>query len=65
MIAELLIASLIVALASVVMYVVARRFLGIAQSILIALVFAFCTPAWSTASREPWRGRQVSLRLLR
>jgi hypothetical protein len=55
MIVELLIASLLVAAASAVMYLVARRFLRPAQSILLALVFAFCTPAWSTASRALWQ----------
>lgn len=54
-IVEVLIASLIVALASVVMYMVARQFLTLPHSFLLALVFAFCTPVWSTASRALWQ----------
>ena len=52
----MLIASIIVALASAVMYLIARQFLAPLQSILLALIFAFCTPAWSTASRALWPG---------
>jgi len=54
-IVEVIIASLIVAMASVVMYLVARQFLALPHSVLLALVFAFCTPAWSTASRALWQ----------
>jgi hypothetical protein len=54
-IVEALLASLIVAAASLTMYFVAGEFLGPGQSALLALVFAFCTPAWSTASRALWQ----------
>jgi hypothetical protein len=55
MIVEVLIASLVVALTSVVMYLIGRRYLPASQSLLLAMVFAFCTPAWSTASRALWQ----------
>jgi len=54
-IVELIIASMIVALASVVMLFVAREFLPLSRSFLVALVFAFCTSAWSTGSRALWQ----------
>jgi hypothetical protein len=54
-IVELIIASLIVAVASVVMLFVAREFLPLSQSFLVAMVFAFCTSAWSTGSRALWQ----------
>ncbi|MCX6842271.1 MAG: hypothetical protein NTX53_08330 [candidate division WOR-3 bacterium] len=52
---ERLIASLLVALTAVVMYFVGRQFLNRWLSLLLACVFAFCTPAWSTASRALWQ----------
>ena len=55
MFVELLLASLWMAAAAVVMYFVARQFLGLAGSLVIAGVFAFGTPAWSICSRALWQ----------
>lgn len=52
---EVLVASLIVALTTVLVYCVGRQFLHPSLSLLLACVFAFCTPAWSTASRALWQ----------
>ena len=37
------------------MYLVAREFLGVGQSLAIAGLCAFAAPAWSTASRALWQ----------
>ena len=52
---EKLIASGIVALSTAVMYLIARRQLGVAPALVICLVFAFATSMWSTASRALWQ----------
>jgi len=52
---EKLVASAIVALAAAGMYLVARRFLPTGSSIAVALIFAFATSMWSTASRALWQ----------
>ena len=52
---EKLTASLIVALTSFLLYLVARRSLDVAGALLTTFVFAFCTGAWSTASRGLWQ----------
>jgi len=52
---ELLVASLIVAIAVAVFYLVARECLDRTRAIVLALLFAFCTPAWSLASRALWQ----------
>jgi len=52
---ELFIASLLVALTAVVLYQLARRFLDRRGAVLLVLIFAFCTSAWSTASRALWQ----------
>lgn len=52
---EILVASLFVALAVVLVYLVCRQFLGRLISVMLASVYAFCTPAWSTASRALWQ----------
>ncbi len=52
---ELLIASFIVALTTVFVYKIARLFLNRRYSLWVAFVFAFCTSAWSTASRALWQ----------
>ncbi len=53
--AELFIASLLVALTAVILYQLARRFLDRRGAVLLVLIFAFCTSAWSTASRALWQ----------
>lgn len=45
------IASFFIALAAVVMYAIGRRFVSEWQAMLLALVFAFASPAWSSGSR--------------
>jgi len=52
---ELLIASLIVACTAVFIYLLACLFLNRKYSLLVTFIFAFCTPAWSTASRALWQ----------
>jgi hypothetical protein len=52
---EKLIASGIVALATLLTYLIARRYLGIINSLFLAFIFAFSTSMWSTASRALWQ----------
>ncbi len=52
---EKLIASGIVALSAAIMYLIARLQLKPWASLTIALVFAFSTSMWSTASRALWQ----------
>lgn len=52
---ELLVAAFWIAATSVLLYLVAREFLDRPRAVLIPLVFAFCTPAWSLASRALWQ----------
>jgi hypothetical protein len=52
---ELFLASLIVTLTTVVIYGMARLFLDKKRALILVLVFAFCTSAWSTASRALWQ----------
>ncbi len=52
---EVLIASFWIAVSTVMIYFTSRNYLGAKRSVTLALVFAFCTPAWSTASRALWQ----------
>jgi len=52
---ELVLASFIIALAAVAMFLTARLFLPAAGAALLAFLFAFATPAYSTASRALWQ----------
>ncbi len=52
---EMVIASLVVGLAAAVMFLLARLELGTKEALVGAGVFAFCTSAWSTASRALWQ----------
>lgn len=52
---EVVAASLFVALAAVLTYLTGRLALNRMMSGLLAMVFAFCTSAWSTASRALWQ----------
>ena len=47
---ELFIAAFLTALSVILIYLIAKKFLTNRLAILSALIFAFCTPAWSTAS---------------
>jgi hypothetical protein len=49
------IACLIVALTTVLLYQIARLYLDKRRSLLVVFVFAFCTSAWSVASRTLWQ----------
>ena len=51
---ELYIACFLVALVCVLIYLIARQSLDRKRSMLLTLLFAFCTSAWSTASRALW-----------
>src|SRR5262245_30379514 len=52
---EVVVASFFVALTTVVVFLAVRLFLPDAYSAFLALVFAFATPAWSSASRALWQ----------
>jgi hypothetical protein len=52
---ELFVASVIIAVTTVFIYLICRRFLDNRYAFLISLIFAFCTSAWSTASRGLWQ----------
>ena len=53
---EAAVASFVVAAVTVLIFLMARwRGLGAGAATVVALVFAFCTPAWSTASRGLWQ----------
>lgn len=53
--AEALIASAMVAATAVVILTIACNELSTGGALLVALIFAFCTSAWSTASRSLWQ----------
>lgn len=61
---ELIVASLIVALATALAYATARLRATREAAVACALIFAFCTPAWSTASRALWQHGPSMLALL-
>ena len=53
---EKYIASIIVALTAVFIFLIAEALSqNIIASLLIVFIFSFCTPAWSTASRALWQ----------
>src|SRR5262249_27765673 len=52
---EAVIASAIVAATTVVMFDIARADLTTGGALLVALIFAYATSAWSTASRSLWQ----------
>jgi hypothetical protein len=52
---EGVIASFFVALTAAVLYMIGRRQLSTPSAVALASIFAFCTPAWSTASRALWQ----------
>lgn len=61
---EKLAASAFVAFAAALMYLVARRSTGISKAVATALILAFATSMWSTASRALWQhGPSVVLAL--
>jgi hypothetical protein len=60
---EVLLSSIITALSSVLLFLTARLYLGVRGAIVIALLFAFGTSAWSTASRALWQHGPAMLML--
>ena len=52
---ELFVASVMIAVTTVFIYLIGHGFLDRQYAFLISLVFAFCTSAWSTASRGLWQ----------
>jgi len=62
-VAEVIVASLIVALTAMFFYLLARELLDRAGAAALAGVLAFCTPAWSTASRGLWQHGPAMLML--
>lgn len=53
---ERLIASIVVALTAVVIYLIGQLFFDKQRySLLLVFIFSFCTSAWSTASRSLWQ----------
>ncbi len=52
---EMFIASVVVALTTVLLYGVARLFVSRGAAVCLALIFALCTSAWSVASRALWQ----------
>jgi hypothetical protein len=55
-IAELMLASLIIAITTIVIYAIGRaEGLSMAGAAVVAIIFAFGTSAWSTASRSLWQ----------
>lgn len=59
---ETYIASFFVAWAAVFVHLIARRFLGL-RALWITFILAFCTSAWSTASRALWQHGPAMLML--
>jgi len=52
---EKVLGSVFVALTGVMIFGMARREIGTARALAVVFVFAFCTSAWSTASRALWQ----------
>lgn len=52
---ELVIASFVIAAATVAVYLTARVYLSAGMALLMAVLFAFATPAYSTGSRALWQ----------
>lgn len=61
---QIVLGSAIVALATGVLFLMARLYLGVGGSIALALLFAFGTSAWSTASRALWQHGPEMLMLM-
>jgi len=50
-----LIASSMVATTGVFLFLTSLHFLSLPRTMLLIFIFAFCTPAWTTASRAIWQ----------
>jgi hypothetical protein len=53
-ITQLVIASLLIAASTALFYLLVREWLGWKGAVVLALLFAFGSPAWSTGSRALW-----------
>jgi hypothetical protein len=51
MLVELLLGSVLIAAAAALVFFLGRQYLDRFRAVTLALVFAFCTPSWSTGSR--------------
>lgn len=51
---ELLVASLLIALSAAILYLMSREWLSIPMALVLALLYAFGSSAWSTGSRALW-----------
>lgn len=60
---EVVIASFLIACTTVVVFFIGRLFLSVGRALMLALVFAFGTAAWSTASRALWQHGPQALAL--
>ncbi|MCL6543683.1 MAG: hypothetical protein K6T61_00520 [Bryobacteraceae bacterium] len=61
--AELVIASFVIATAAVVVFLTARLYLSVRLAMLLAVLFAYATPAYSTGSRALWQHGPAMLML--
>lgn len=52
---ERIVASFLVALTALFIYLIAKKFTTVLQSLLISFIFSFCTSSWSIASRALWQ----------
>jgi hypothetical protein len=52
---EVVLASFLIALTAGLVFLTGREFLSRNQSLVLALIFAYATPAWSTGSRAMWQ----------
>ena len=52
---EKFVASTIVALNAMVVFALALQYLNVFKSVILTVIFALATPAWSTASRGLWQ----------
>ena len=52
---EFVVSSFIMSLCSFLVYQISRTRLDVGRSLLLTFIFAFCTSAWSTASRALWQ----------
>ncbi len=52
---ELLVASVVVALTTTLLFGIMRLFVSRGAAVVLAIIFAFCTSAWSVASRALWQ----------
>jgi hypothetical protein len=52
---EMVLASFLMGVAAAFVFLIGREFLSRRMAVLLALLFAYCTAAWSTGSRALWQ----------